>query len=628
LSLQQQDSTVAYLLPRPAGLVPCEHSVHFYDADESLVRLVASFVCDGLEAGESVVAVATAAHLRELERALAREDCQTKEARQDGRLTLLRADETLDRFMVGGLPDASRFREVIDAVIARAAAVSPTGRLRVYGEMVDVLWQEGSAAATIQLEQLWNELVRARPLALMCGYRLEGFPGHEDTQVFRAICAHHGAVAPTERFTALRTSEERLARVAELEQRAAALEAEIAQRARLEAERARLYDGERAARAELAHLHRLTAAANRADTLDEAYAAALDGIGSALGVDRASILLFDSDGVMRFKAWRGLSDAYRAAVEGHSPWRAGDARPSPVIVEDVREAEALVHLAGTFEREGIGALAFFPLCHGGRLRGKFMVYHHEVHAFTDAEVRIATAIADEVACAVDRKLAALERERMLGIVGHDLRNPLNAVTMAAGMLLRQELPEGVERSVRRISTSATRMERLISQLLLFAQARHAGGVPVNRTACELGELARRVVDELLAARPEREVAIERAGELSGTWDPDRLDEVLSNLVGNALQHGAEGPVTVRLRGEGAEVVIEVHNGGVAIPAATLPHVFDPFRRGDGAGGERSHSVGLGLFISREIARAHGGSIAVASSEGEGTTFVVRLPRGG
>jgi signal transduction histidine kinase len=404
------------------------------------------------------------------------------------------------------------------------------------------------------------------------------------------------------------------------------LEAEVERRRRLEAEYAALYEAERRARAEIALLYRLTDTANRADTLDQVFGAALDGIADALGVERASVLLLESDGVMRFRAWRGLSDEYRVAVEGHSPWRPDDRNPQPILCEDVREDGRLFKLRPTLDREGIGALGYFPLWSGDRLLGKFTVCYPGPRTFTDTERSLATAIAHQIAFAVDRQLAAQERERVLGIVGHDLRNPLNAISVSAKLLLRRDVPEVVTKPVRRIVTSAERMERLIVQLLAFTQARHGSGLVLHRRPTDLADVARLVLEETEAANPSKTVHLCVLGDSSGEWDPDRLSEVLSNLLGNAVQHGGDGPVDVRVRAEGTEVVVEVHNDGPAIPPAVLPSLFDPFRRGAGKDRVRSSSVGLGLYISREIIRAHGGSIDARSSEDEGTTFAFRLPR--
>jgi signal transduction histidine kinase len=547
--------------------------------------------------------------------------------------------------MVGGEPDPDRFERLFGPYLDRAREASVSSRVRAYGEMVGLLWGQGEVAATLRLEEIWCEAMGSRSFSLLCGYALDAFSDAGHAASFRDICEHHGSVLPTTGFASL-SPEEQLRRVAQLEQRARALEDEIgrreqveAERRRLledeigrreqvEAERRRLLEAESAARAEVTLLYRLTDAANRAETLDQAFQVALDGIASALHADRASVLLFDSDGVMRFKAWRGLSDEYRAEVEGHSPWTADERNPVPILVDDVRTDPALTRFLPAFERERIGAVGFFPLFTGGRLLGKFMVYYPEPHRFAPDERRVAGAIADQVAFAVDRRLAMLERERVLGILGHDLRNPLGAIAMSAAALLRQDVNERVTKLVRRIVTSTDRMDRLIGQLLDLAQARHGGGIPLQRRPAHLGEIAQRVLDELEAAHPERDLSLSVEGDAAGTWDPDRLAQALSNLVANAIQHGGPGGIGVTVRADRpGEVTAEVHNCGAPIPASLLPNLFDPFRRGPSSSAA-GHSVGLGLFISREIARAHGGSVEVRSSEAEGTTLTLRLPRGG
>jgi signal transduction histidine kinase len=156
----------------------------------------------------------------------------------------------------------------------------------------------------------------------------------------------------------------------------------------------------------------LTLAEATQDTRDltVVYRAALEAIMGGLGVPRASILLFDADGVMRLTAWHGLSDSYRATVEGHTPWRADQPDPAPVIVPDVRVDPDLAAFDGAFATEGIGSLAFFPLAHDRRLLGKFMAYDNIPREFTPREIRLAAAIAMTVSKAVGRHRAD-ERER-------------------------------------------------------------------------------------------------------------------------------------------------------------------------------------------------------------------------
>ena len=154
--------------------------------------------------------------------------------------------------------------------------------------------------------------------------------------------------------------------------------------------------------AAIGHLTDLMSGVARAADLEEVYQLALDCLGRALGVERAALLLFDRDQVMRFVAWRGLSDSYRAAVEGHSPWSPDERNPRPIPVADVAADPELSAFGDLFEREGIGALAFVPLAYGDRLLGKFMLYHRTPHPFGSDEISIATAIAGHVAYAIER----------------------------------------------------------------------------------------------------------------------------------------------------------------------------------------------------------------------------------
>ncbi|MBN8582888.1 MAG: PAS domain S-box protein [Anaerolineae bacterium] len=150
-------------------------------------------------------------------------------------------------------------------------------------------------------------------------------------------------------------------------------------------------------------LYQMTATLNKIAAIENIYNAALDSLQDTLQADRVSILLFDADGVMRFKAWRGLSDEYRKAAEGHSPWKQDAVDPQPVLVPDFRQDASLAALSPIFEKEGIGALAFIPLIHQGRLLGKFMIYFNQMHAFTENEVQLAQTIAHHVAFAINRK---------------------------------------------------------------------------------------------------------------------------------------------------------------------------------------------------------------------------------
>jgi signal transduction histidine kinase len=220
---------------------------------------------------------------------------------------------------------------------------------------------------------------------------------------------------------------------------------------------------------------------------------------------------------------------------------------------------------------------------------------------------------------------ALLQGQFIAILGHDLRNPLNAVLIAARRLKQAEVSERWARSVDYVISGARRMARLVDQLLDLARARQAGGIPVNLTpGTDLREIVQTVVDELRAANPGTEIVVNGDEPICGAWDPDRLAQVASNLVGNAVVHGT-GRVEVGVRRSGGDAVLEVRNDGPVIPPDVLPRVFEAFERPTGDSTARGDGLGLGLYIADRIVDAHQGKIAVRSNAQDGTIFAVTLP---
>jgi PAS domain S-box-containing protein len=219
-------------------------------------------------------------------------------------------------------------------------------------------------------------------------------------------------------------------------------------------------------------------------------------------------------------------------------------------------------------------------------------------------------------------------QQLVGIVSHDLRGPLNAILAGASMMLQRESIEPWQaKTAARILSCAERANRLIRDLLDFTQARMGGGIPVRPTAADFHELTLQVVDEARAAHVERDIQVSQGGDGRGHWDVDRMAQVISNLVVNALKYSPErSPVRVETLGEAERVVLRVHNQGEPIAADLLPRIFEPLRRGKRRANRSDRSIGLGLYIVRELVLAHGGTVEVSSTEAEGTTFTVSLPR--
>jgi signal transduction histidine kinase len=456
-------------LQRPAGH---NHIVQFYEAEEALTENVGRFIAAGLEGGESIVVIATPEHRAAFcnQLRLLGNDITVQIAKSQ--LTLLDARGTLAQFMVGDMPDWTRFREVIGKVIESSHRVGMQ-RLRAYGEMVDLLWRDGNRPAAIALEEFWNDIAREYTFSLLCAYVMGNFLKSGDASQFDHVCATHTHVIPAESFASLPSPDARSRAISELQQRARALEHEIAHRKDLEL----------ALRESLA----------REKTLRE-----------------------------------------------------------------------------------------------------------------DAERNVRFA------------------EMFCGMLGHDLRNPLGTIAMGATYIARSNLGDKPTRTATRISTASERMARMIDQLLDFTRIRAAGGLELHRTRTDLATICERVREELEAGNPQCTITMKTAGDTCGYWDYDRLFQVFSNLVGNAVTHGSSGcEVSIEANGTNpAEVLAYVRNLGT-IDAEMLPVIFDPFR---GTKRHNAKGLGLGLYITRQIVLAHGGIVTAMSSTDEGTRFCVRLPR--
>ncbi len=239
--------------------------------------------------------------------------------------------------------------------------------------------------------------------------------------------------------------------------------------------------------------------------------------------------------------------------------------------------------------------------------------------------RLEVLVAEATRLQADAKDRANFAEQMIGIVSHDLRNPLSSITMGAALLGRGDLSDSQQRVLSRISRASVRASRLIVDLLDFTQARLGSGLSVSLDLIDLHQGIAEHVDELALVYPGRALKHVRSGEGVCLADPNRMAQLVGNLVSNAMAYGQpDAPVTVASTVEATTYTIAVHNQGTPIPPETQAALFQPMTRGT-TGGE-GRSVGLGLFIVREIARAHGGSVSVQSTPQAGTTFSAVFPR--
>jgi len=253
----------------------------------------------------------------------------------------------------------------------------------------------------------------------------------------------------------------------------------------------------------------------------------------------------------------------------------------------------------------------------GKVRNLLVIYDQGIEL-----ERRATLLMEQHARILEADGLLQRKDTNIGILAHDLRNPLAAITTGAALLARlPDASEKCQRIVGRINRSARRMADLIRDIVDYTRGQHGGGLSLNRQPSDLAEISRSVVDEIRASHPSARIEVETVGKLTGEWDPAKIEQALSNLLANAVQHG--GP-NVRLIASGEDrehVEVTVWNSGHPIPQERLSEVFDAFKKGD----TNATGLGLGLFIVREIAQAHLGSVAVTSDAG-GTVFTFRLPR--
>jgi PAS domain S-box-containing protein len=393
-------------------------------------------------------------------------------------------------------------------------------------------------------------------------------------------------------------------------------------------ERLRLFTAERESRKRAELLYRLARIVISADGIDAVFEGALDALEQGSGAGRAAISTFDPGGALVCRASRGLSDDYRASVR--SPWPSDARSPSPIVYDDLAAVPASQLDLDVRVRDRLVSATFVPLVSGGDLLGTLAIHLDAPRAPSPSDLDLAVAVANQLAAALTRfaRVAQLEEavrfnELFAGMLGHDLRNPLGAIAAAAHVATARNVDRDLVDPLARIESSSQRMARMVTQLLDFTRVRTGNRLAIDPTRVDLAALVRHVVDEVRYANPGAAIDIAHHGEVEGVWDADRLAQLFSNLVANAVQHGAGELVSISIDGRESSLVrVEIHNGGV-VDADVRATIFEPMptdRR------HKSQGLGLGLHISREIARAHGGRIELRSESSLGTTFTVFLPR--
>ncbi len=392
-------------------------------------------------------------------------------------------------------------------------------------------------------------------------------------------------------------------------------------------------------------LFELVATVNAAPSMDEICKAAIDAIVQCQNCDRASILLCDADGVMRFKAWRGLSNDYRLAVEGHSPWKPGET-PQLVFTNNIAEADLDKSLKKVIEKEGIRSLAFIPIAYENRLLGKFMVYFDVPHAFTHDELRPAQTIAYQIAFAIERdhvsqqlkrahtELLAASRAKddFLATLSHELRTPLNPVLLlASDAMTNRDLPPRVRADFNTIRKNVEMEARLIDDLLDLTRIER-GKIILDKHYINLRTVLQDAIAQVRDDVNQKQITLDlqlKATHHMVFGDAVRLQQIFWNLLKNAVKFTPNGgQIAVETTTKENKIFVKISDTGIGMTQDEIAGIFTAFSQGEyvAGNGHRFGGLGLGLSISQKLTEFHSGKI-IATSEGrdKGSTFTVELP---
>ncbi|QKT03466.1 MEDS domain-containing protein [Ectothiorhodospiraceae bacterium 2226] len=523
--------------------------------------------------------------------------------------------------------DVARLRPALEALVKRLQGSGHQARL--YGEVVDVLVRGGRTPSALELEDIWNHLQRRYDFALWCGYEQAAFE-RGDTRAYASVCAAHG-----ELHAVAATDDKLLSR---------AYLAEVRERQAHEDERRRLLRLERDASTRLALLQHITSELSSAASVFDIGVVICNTLRERVGAT-AVLMVAPYGEELRTVKYDGLAPAVAERfVTGplHAPLPVTDAFHASEAVWLHNAAQIKAHYPGLpTESRAIAAL---PLMVGGRTLAAIAMGFATPQDFDAAQRALLEDIAVQAALAVERaqlyeeaarerqraEHAAQAKDRFLAMLGHELRNPLAALSSAAEVLVRTGLrPDVVARTQSALQRQVAHMTRLVDDLL-DVQRIVAGKVFLEVATVDLRDLLTEILQDRRAPVQARELQLVASLPDESVWvtgDRVRLAQVFDNLLTNAIKFtDPGGTLTVAMDRAQDEVTVTVRDTGAGIEAELLPHVFSPFRQVRQGLARTAGGLGLGLALVKGLVELHRGSVTAASpGPGAGSEFVVRLP---
>jgi signal transduction histidine kinase len=617
------------------------HELQFYEERTFLASRVADYAKDGLDQGEGVLLISDQSRSPLAVDALRARGVAADSYRESGQLGTYDARQLLAGFMVDGKPDPARFVATIKPLLERMAAAY--ARVRIYGEMVNVLLMEGNAPAAVELERLWNALLAGRPITLLCGYELAGL---DRAVVVRHLTAAHDSIHPAESLSDFDNVVETGRLIGELHQKAHLLKSEAQARLQLELERIELLVAEQGARARadlatehLARLQTVTAALSEAATPLDIGRVIVTEMAKAAEAERAILAVPVEDGAMlELLGHAGLAseaavDFARfptaAALPVAVAFRTGKAVWLPSRADIEAEFPAL--------RAESRAMACLPLAMGAKRLGAIGFGYRQPREFTATDRALLHDLTKQASLALDRSLLLQQAEQanrakdeFLAMLGHELRNPLSPIVNSLQIMRLRGGEAKFGREVEVIERQVRNLVRLVDDLLDVSRITQ-GRVSLEKEVVETAEVVARAIElarPLIEQRAHRlQVEITPEG-LALEADTSRLAQVLSNLLINAAKYTEPGGrISVAAGLNSGEIEIRVRDNGPGIPPSLMPRLFDLFVQGSPTLDRRQGGLGIGLSVAKSLVELHRGRLSAHSDgPGQGSEFVVRLPR--
>ena len=557
-----------------------EHFVQFCETDAFLVNSLSEFIGTALRQGDAGIVLATQSHRESLEERLKVDGLEVAAARLSGQYVSIDAAATLSKIMVDGSPDPGRFAEVIGSIITRAAE----GRchVRIFGELVALLWADGNRAAALRLEELWNELARTYSFSLFCAYRMQGFGGEVYEVEFTEICQQHSRVIPAESYTALASPDERLRVITLLQQKANSLEVEIAERK----------VAEEALKETEARLRFITESMPQ-----KIFTAQPNG---AIDYINPQWTEFTGLSFEEIRGWGWTQLIHPDDVE-----------------ENIRSWQRSIDTGEPFYFEH-------------RFRGADGVYRwHVTRAIPmrDAQGKIVTWIGSNTDIDEQKRLEE-RKDEFINMASHELKTPVTSLKGFTQVLQSRFKKRGDGETLRFLTimdTQLNKLTKLINDLLDVSKMQH-GKLDYREDLFDLNALVQEIVGNLQAGTSTHQLLIDGTTEVQVYGDRDRIGQVLINLLANAIKYSPKADmVMVHVSKDQENAIVSVQDFGIGIAAAHHGQVFERFYQVTDAEGKTYSGLGMGLYICAEIIKRHHGRIWVESTKDHGSTFSFTLP---